>query len=308
MSSVISSNSSLPSFILMGFFGSDVNSLWTALPLTSLYCLSVLGNNLILFIIKTDRQLWEPMYLFLWMLAATDLGMTVSTLPSVLCVVWFDFRNINFNACMTQMFFIHTMSLMESAILVAMAFDRYIAICHPLRYASILHPLVAKTGLAALARGVCFQFPIPFLLKRLPYCDNKKLYHAFCFHPDVMKLACADTTINSTYGLVLVLSTIFVDSVCILFSYFMILKTVLSIASKDECLKALSTCVSHICVVLVFYIPLIGLTLAHRYALNASPLLPVLMGLAYLCLPPVLNPMIYSMNTKQIQNALRKLL
>ncbi|XP_069495451.1 olfactory receptor 51G2-like [Ambystoma mexicanum] len=306
MSSIEMNNSSLPSFILMGFFETGATNTWMAFPLFTLYFLSILGNSLILIIIKTYSHLGDPMYIFLSMLATADLGTTLSTLPSMMSVLLFGFRNINFYACLTQMFIIHSLSSTGSAILVAMAFDRYIAICNPLRYASILQPLIAKIGLAALTRGLCIHFPIPFLLKRLPYCDNHKLYHAFCFHPDVMKLACADTTINSTYGLVLVLCTFLVDSICILCSYLMILKTVLSIASKEECLRAFSTCVSHICAVLVFYIPLIGLTVAHRYAQKASPLLPVLMGLAYLGIPPAVNPIIYSMKTKQIRNALHK--
>ncbi|XP_078515160.1 olfactory receptor 51G2-like [Lissotriton helveticus] len=308
MASINTSSSSFPSFLLMGFFDAEVTHLWISVPLCFLYLLSVLGNGLIMFIVKTDNHLREPMYLFLSMLSATDLGLTLFTLPTVLSVFCFDIRTINFFGCLTQLFLIHTLSSTGSAILVAMAFDRYVAICNPLRYVSILHPLISKIGLVALARGACIHFPLPFLLKRLPYCDNSKLYHAFCFHPDVMKLACADTTINSTYGLVLVLCTFLLDSLFILTSYLMILKTALKVTSKAECLKAFSTCVSHICVVLIFYIPLIGLTLAHRYGKNASPVLHVTMGLAYLCVPPALNPIIYSIKTRKIKNAIWKFL
>ncbi|XP_069059207.1 olfactory receptor 51G2-like isoform X2 [Pleurodeles waltl] len=299
-------SSSFPSFLLMGFFETEVTQLWISIPLCFLYLLSVLGNGLIMFIVKTESHLSEPMYLFLSMLSATDVGLTLSTLPTVLSVFFFDIRNINFFGCLTQLFLIHSLSSTGSALLVAMAFDRYVAVCNPLRYASILHPMISKIGLVALARGACIHFPLPFLLKRLPYCGNNKLYHAFCFHPDVMKLACADTTINSTYGLVLVLCTFLLDSLFILTSYLLILKTALKVTSKGECLKAFSTCVSHICVVLTFYIPLIGLTLAHRYGKDASPVLHVAMGLAYLCVPPALNPIIYSMKTRKIKTAIWK--
>ncbi|XP_069059205.1 olfactory receptor 51G2-like [Pleurodeles waltl] len=301
------SNRTLLSFLLMGFPGTDHTSIYLSLPLSLMYLLSILGNSLILVIIKLDNQLREPMYLLLSMLAATDLCLSLSTSPTVLSVFWFDFRRIHVDACLLQLFFLHTLCSMESAILVAMAFDRYVAICNPLRYNTILHPvIIAKIGLAAFIRGVTLHLPLTFLLKRLPFCADEALSHGFCYHPDVMKLACADITINNKYGLVIILSTYPLDVVFILFSYLMILKAVGSKAMKAERLKALNTCVSHLCVVLLFYIPLIGLTLAHRYGQKDSTLLLVLMGGAFLVIPPALNPVVYSMKTKQIRIAIRK--
>ncbi|XP_078512398.1 olfactory receptor 51G2-like [Lissotriton helveticus] len=302
-----SSNITLLSFLLMGFPGTDHTSIYISLPLTLVYLLSILGNGLILVIIKVDNQLREPMYLLLSMLAATDLCLSLSTSPTVLSVFWFDTRRIHVDACLFQLFFLHTLCSMESAILVAMAFDRYVAICNPLRYNTILHPvIIAKIGLAAFIRGVTLHLPLTFLLKRLPFCGNDALSHGFCYHPDVMKLACADITINNKYGMVIILSTYPLDVLFILFSYVMILKTVGSKSMKAERLKALNTCVSHLCVVLLFYIPLIGLTLAHRYGQKDSILLLVLMGGAFLVIPPALNPVVYSMKTKQIRIAIRK--
>ncbi|XP_069059497.1 olfactory receptor 51G1-like, partial [Pleurodeles waltl] len=265
------------------------------------------GNSLILYIIKTDKQLFEPMFRLLSMLAVTDLIITLSIVPSVVCLLFFDLRNIHGFACFTQTYCIHTITTIGSTILVAMAFDRYIAICNPLRYASILHPMISKICLTAIIRGVGITLPIPFLLRRLQYCDHNKLYHVFCIHPNVMKLACSDISINIVYGLVVVMFTFVLDSVLILCSYLMILRTVLRIASNKGSLKAFSTCVSHISVVLMFNIPLFSITLVHRYGEDTPPLVHVLMGLSYLCLPQVLNPLIYSMKTEMIQNALYKL-
>ncbi|XP_078515170.1 olfactory receptor 51G2-like [Lissotriton helveticus] len=300
------SETGLPPFVLMGFPGEDAAKTWMSLLLGLLYLASILGNGLILFITKTDQCFTEPMYLLLSMLAATDLGMALSTLPTVISVFWLDIRNINFYSCLFQLFCIHSLCSIESAILVAMAFDRFVAICNPLRYNSVLQQIVTKLGMVALIRGVCIHVPIPFLLNRLSYCANTALSHAFCYHPDVMKLACVDTTINSTYGLVLVLATYLLDSVFIVCSYGLILKTVLGTSMQAELLKALNTCVSHLCVVLLFYIPLIGLTLAHRYGRNASPLLLVMMGLVFLVVPSSLNPIVYSIKNKQIRNVLSK--
>ncbi|XP_069059490.1 olfactory receptor 51G2-like [Pleurodeles waltl] len=307
MPSETSSNGTLLSFLLMGFPGTDHTSIYLSLPLSLVYLLSILGNSLILVIIKVDNQLIGPMYLLLSMLAAIDLCLSLSTSPTVLSVFWFDCRRINVDACLLQLFFLHTLCSMESATLVAMAFDRYIAICFPLRYNTILHPeITAKIGLVAFIRGVTLHLPVPVLLKRLPFCANDALTHGFCYHPDVMKLACADITINNKYGMAVIFATYPLDVVFILFSYLMILKAVESKAMKAERLKALNTCVSHLCVVLLFYIPLIGLTVAHRVGQKDSTLLLVLMGGACLVIPPALNPVVYSMKTKQIRIAIRK--
>ncbi|XP_069059506.1 olfactory receptor 51G2-like [Pleurodeles waltl] len=187
-----------------------------------------------------------------------------------------------------------------------MAFDRYVAICKPLQYVSILHPIISKIGLVALMRCLCLHFAVPFLLKILPYCDKHVLSFAFCYHTDVMKLACADTTITSTYNLVVVITTYPVDAIFILLSYIMILRNILNRTQQSERLKALNTCVSHLCVVMLFYIPLISLSLASRYGQKDSVLLRVVLGGILLVVPPAMNPMIYSIKTKQIRSALRK--
>ncbi|OBS75590.1 hypothetical protein A6R68_17959, partial [Neotoma lepida] len=130
------------------------------------------------------------------------------------------------------MFFIHTFSSMESAILLAMAFDRFIAIRNPLHYTVVLTPpRIIRMGLAAVVRGVVLMVPLPILLKRLPFCKGVILSHCYCYHPDIMKLACGPVKVNIIYGLSLVLCSFGVDSVFIVISYILILKTVLDIAS-----------------------------------------------------------------------------
>ncbi|XP_019489975.1 PREDICTED: olfactory receptor 51H1-like [Hipposideros armiger] len=185
---------------------------------------------------------------------------------------------------------------------VSMAFDRFVAIRNPLHYASILtHSIIGKIGIAVLTRAICVVFPVPFLIKRLPFCHSNVLSHSYCLHQDAMRLACASTRINSLYGLIIVIFTLGLDALIILFSYVLILKTVLGIASRAERLKALNTCLSHICAVLLFYVPLIGVTMIHRFGKHLSPVVHVLMANIYLLLPPVLNPVVYSVKTKQIR-------
>ncbi|XP_070800253.1 olfactory receptor 51H1-like [Pituophis catenifer annectens] len=300
----MSNNSSLnlPTFVLTGIPGVEEKNAWMAF-LLFLLCVSVLlGNSLLLFVIKTDRSLHEPMYIFLSILACSDLGLSVSTFPTMLRVYWFDSKAIRFNACITQMFFIHAFQVLESGILVAMALDCLVAIQEPLRYRTLFpNTVVAKIAVAAAVRCISVCFPIPFLIKRLHFCRSRRLSHTYCLHPDVMKLACADIEVNVLYGLILLILTLGFDVAIILASYVVILKTVLAIASRQGRLKALNTCVSHICAILIFYVPMIGVSLLYRYGKHLSPLVHRLMANIYTAVPPLLNPIVYSMKTQQIR-------
>ncbi|KAG3285944.1 olfactory receptor 51A4-like [Ictidomys tridecemlineatus] len=295
--------------LLTGIPGLEFVQIWISIPVGFMYLVALLGNCTILFVIKTTSILHEPQYIFLSMLAATDVGLSLSTLPTVLKVFLLNHREIEFHSCLAQMFFIHTFSSMESAILLAMAFDRFVAICDPLHYTVVLTPpRIIGIGLIAVFRGVLLMVPLPILLKRLPFCKGVILSHCYCYHPDVMKLACGSVRVNIVYGLSLVLCSFAIDSIFIVISYILILKTVLGVASGNGQLKALNTCVSHIFTVFIFYVPLIVLALIHRFGTFTSPLLHVTMANLFLFLTPVLNPLVYSLKTKQIRSALPKIL
>ncbi|XP_044853386.1 olfactory receptor 51G1-like [Mauremys mutica] len=302
MSSVNDTKFNSAVFLLTGIPGKEDVHRWISIPFCLIYVISILGNAVILFIIKTDRTLHEPMYIFLSMLADTDLGISISTMPTTLGIFLFNSREISLDACFAQLFFIHLLQVMESSFLLLMAFDRYIAICNPLRYASILTPLrLAKMGLLCVLRGVVVVLPLPFLLKRFQYCRANVLSHSYCVHQEVMKLACSDITVNRIYGLSINLLTVGLDSLLIFLSYVMILKTVLSVTSHAESLRALNTCVSHLFAVLLFYIPEIGLSVIHRFGNSSSHLLQILLGYVYLLVPPLMNPIVYSVKNKHLR-------
>ncbi|XP_065265315.1 olfactory receptor 51G2-like [Emys orbicularis] len=289
-------------FLLTGIPGQEDVHLWISIPFCLMYVISIVGNSVILFIIKTDPSLHEPMYIFLSMLAVTDLGLSIATMPTILGIFLFNSREISFDACLAQLFFIHSLQCIESSVLLLMAFDRFVAICNPLRYASILTlPRIAKMGLVCVLRGVAVIIPLPLLLKRFRYCQANILSHSYCLHQDIMKLACSDITVNNIYGLSGSLLINGLDSLLIFLSYVMIIKTVLSITSPAECLRALNTCVSHLCVVLLFYTPEISLTVIHRFGNSSSHLLPILLGYVYLLVPPLMNPVVYSMKNKHLR-------
>ncbi|KAM6158428.1 olfactory receptor 51L1-like [Rhynchocyon petersi] len=267
-----------------------------------------MGNCTILHIVRTDPSLHEPMYYFLAMLSLTDMGMSIPTMITLLRVLWSISREIQFNTCVLQMFFIHTFSFTESSVLLAMALDRYVAICHPLRYATILTPrLITKIGIAALLRSALPTIPLLVRLAYFPFCRSHILSHSYCLHQDMIRLACADIRFNVIYGLVFITVLWGMDSLGIFVSYIFILRSVLRIASREGRLKALNTCASHICAVLILYVPMIGLSIVHRFAKHSSPLLHIFMAHIYFLIPPVLNPIIYSVKTKQIRQGILRI-
>lgn len=302
-------NISAAPFLLTGFPGLEAAHPWISIPFFAIYISVILGNGTLLYLIKDDLNLHEPMYYFLAMLAGTDLTVTLTTMPTVMAVLWVNQREIRHGACFLQAYIIHSLSIVESGILLAMSYDRFVAICTPLHYNSILtNSRVIKIGLGVMLRGFLSLVPPILPLFWFPYCHSHVLSHAFCLHQDVMKLACADITFNRVYPVVLVALTFFLDALIIFFSYVLILKTVMGIASGEDRAKALNTCISHISCVLVFYITVIGLTFIHRFGKHAPHVVHITMSYVYFLFPPFMNPIIYSIKTKQIQRSILRLL
>ncbi|XP_036602146.1 olfactory receptor 51F2-like [Trichosurus vulpecula] len=307
MSAFNNTTSQPPIFLLTGIPGLGASQMWISIPICLLYVIALFGNSMILFVVIREQNLHEPMYYFLSMLSATDLGLTISTLSTTLGVFWFNNRAINLDACIVQMFFLHGLTFMESGVLLAMAFDRFVAICAPLHYATILtNTKIAQIGAAVVVRDVAVMIPVVLLLKRLSFCRSKVLSHSYCYHVDVIQLSCNDNRVSSIMGLFAIFITTGIDCPCILISYVMIIRSVLNIASPEERHKAFNTCVSHISAVSIFYIPLISLSLVHRYGRKAPPVIHTMMANVFLLIPPVLNPIIYSVKTKQIRRAIIK--
>ncbi|XP_074836290.1 olfactory receptor 51G2-like [Carettochelys insculpta] len=289
-------------FLLTGIPGHEEVQFWICIPFCCMYVISIVGNTVILFIVKADPSLHEPMYILLSMLALTDLGLLTATMPTILGVYLFNSREISLNACFAQEYFIHSLSLIESSMLLLMAFDRFVAICDPLRYASILTlPRIGKMGLLLVVRSVSLILPLPFLLKRFQYCGSNVLSHSYCLHQEVMKLACSDITVNSFYGFSVKFLTVFSDIVLIFLSYVMILKTALSLTSCTESLRALNTCVSHLCAVLLFYIPEISLSMLHRFGNSSAHFPQIVLSYIYVLVPPLVNPIVYSVKSKHFR-------
>ncbi|KAM9220650.1 LOW QUALITY PROTEIN: olfactory receptor 51B2-like [Dugong dugon] len=296
------SNISVAPFLLTGFPGLEAAHHWISIPLFAVYFSVLLGNGTLLYLIKDDYSLHDPMYYFLAILAGTDLMVTLTTMPTVMGILWLNHREISQGTCFLQAYFIHSLSIVESGILLAMAYDHFIALRNPLRYTSILtNSRLVKLGVGTFMRGFISILPVIMCLFSFPYCHSHTLSHAFCLHQEVMKLACADITFNRIYPVILVPLTVFLDSLIILFSYILILKTVMGIASGEERAKALNTCISHIGCVLIFCVIVIGLSFIHRFGKNVPQVVHIIISYVYFLLPPLMNPIIYSIKTKQIQ-------
>ncbi|XP_076970847.1 olfactory receptor 51A7-like [Tamandua tetradactyla] len=295
----------ISTFFLIGIPGMEAAHIWFSIPICLIYFLAILGNCTILLFIKTESSLHEPMYYFLSMLAVSDLGLSISSLPTMLRIFLFNATGISSNACFAQTFFIHGFSGMESSALLIMSIDRFVAIYNPLRYRSILTSArIIKTGLVFAGLVILFVLPFPFILKRLKFCKKSLLSHSYCLHQDVMKLACSDNTINIIYGFFVALIAM-LHLGCISVSYMLILKIVLGIASHEGRLKVLNTCTSHFCAVLIFYGPIVTLAVLHRFAKNVSPVIRIIIADVFLLVPPLMNPIVYSMKSQQIRNLIR---
>uniref|UniRef100_A0A8D2CMZ1 Olfactory receptor n=1 Tax=Sciurus vulgaris TaxID=55149 RepID=A0A8D2CMZ1_SCIVU len=291
-------------YTMTGIPGLEEAHMWISIPICYMYLVAILGNTLLLFLIFTERSLHEPMYFFLSMLALADIFLSTVTTPKMLAIFWFQAGDISFGSCVSQMFFLHFIFVAESAILLAMAFDRYVAICHPLRYTTILTPsAIGKMGVASVTRSFFICFPLVFLVYRLHYCGKNIIRHSYCEHMGIARLACDSIKVNIYYGVIVALFSTCLDVVLIIISYALILCTVFKIPSRDARFKALGTCGSHVCVIILFYAPAFFSFFAHRFGGHSIPLhVHILLANLYVVVPPTLNPIIYGVKTKQIQD------
>ncbi|XP_006979099.1 olfactory receptor 56B2-like [Peromyscus maniculatus bairdii] len=303
-----SSRLQVSEFILMGFPGIHSWQHWLSLPLALLYVLALIANTFIVTIIYQEASLHQPMYHFLGILAIVDMGLATTIMPKILAILWFNAKTISFNECFAQMYAIHFFVAMESGIFVCMAIDRYVAICRPLRYPSIVtESFVIKATLFMALRNCVAPMSVPVLASQRNYCSQNQINHCFCTNLGVTSLSCDDRKINSINQLVLAWAIMGSDLGLIMISYALILRSVLKLNSAEAASKALSTCTSHLILILFFYTVIIVMSITHSAEMSV-PVIPVLLNVLHNVIPPALNPMVYALKNKELKQGLYKVL
>ncbi|KAM6158433.1 olfactory receptor 52A1-like [Rhynchocyon petersi] len=293
----------MPSVLtLVGIPDLETVQCWIGIPFCAMHLVAIIGTCLLLIIIKSERNLHEPMYIFLCMLGVIDIGLATSIMPKMLGIFWFHMSEIYFDSCLFQMWLIHTFQCIESGILLAMALDRYVAICYPLRHATIFtHQFVTQLGTVVILRAAILVAPCLLLIKfRLKFYHTTTISHSYCEHMAIVKLAAENVQVNKIYGLFAAFTVAGFDLVFIILSYIQILTTVFHLPQKEARLKTLDTCITHICVFLQFCFLTLFSFFTHRFGSHIPPYIHIFFSSMYLLVPPFLNPLVYGLKTKQI--------
>ncbi|XP_074838734.1 olfactory receptor 10A4-like [Carettochelys insculpta] len=212
------------------------------------------GNLLVILLIKLSPSLHTPMYFFLVNLSASEICFTSSVVPQLLAHLLVEEKTISIAACAAGLYVNAIMALTQCCLLTAMAYDRYVAICHPLHYTTIMSSQVcALLAGASWAVGISVNAPLTMWLFSLPFCGSNRIPHFFCDFPPVLNMACADTSQIKAVGLMVTVLFILCPFLLILMSYVRIISTILKLPSVEGRRKAFSTCSSHLTVVTVFY-------------------------------------------------------
>ncbi|XP_051962883.1 olfactory receptor 52K2 [Xyrauchen texanus] len=299
------SNISHTKFIFMGFPETYKYRRLLSLPFFVSYILVVVGNSLLLFVIKNTESLHSPMYILVSALAVVNIIVPTAIVPAILVGFLFDLNEISLAGCLTQMFVTHFFSSVESTILLAMALDRFVAICKPLHYIEIMNPsMFLKLLLLTLIRSGTIMFTLVGLAAPLSFCGSNVIHHCYCDHMALVSLACGSITKNNAMGLVVIICFVGIDISVIFFSYVKILHVVLGTAAREDRWKAFHTCSTHLMVMMCFYF--VGsITFLSR---NLNIPIPIdvntFLGVMYIVLPASVNPIIYGVRTKEIRNAL----
>ncbi|XP_049751910.1 olfactory receptor 1J4-like [Elephas maximus indicus] len=298
--------SSMSEFLLLGLpIQLEQQNMFFTLFLV-MYLTTMLGNMLIILLIRVDPCLHTPMYFFLSHLAFTDFSLSSVTVPKMLMNMHSEDLFISYAGCITQMYFFIFFIDLDNFLLTSMAYDRYVAICHPLHYTTIMREglctlLVAVSWILSCASALSHTIP----LAHLSFCDDNTIPHFFCDLAALLKLSCSDIFLNEMIIFTVGVAVITLPLICILISYGHIGATILKVPSTKGICKALSTCGSHLTVVSLYYGTIIGLYLFPLS--NNSNDNNIITSVMYIVVTPLLNPFIYSLRNRDMKGALQRL-
>uniref|UniRef100_A0A8C9STR1 Odorant receptor, family 55, subfamily E, member 1 n=1 Tax=Scleropages formosus TaxID=113540 RepID=A0A8C9STR1_SCLFO len=288
----------------LGFFQSATQCKWKQLlfiPFFLLFVMSVTANSMIIFIILSHRALHSPMYLLICVMAFVDLVIAISFVPNMLLNLLFNWNHISLMGCLVQMFCIHFFT--SSTVLLAMALDRLVAICNPLRYVEIVNTaaLVKFVALTLIRSGLIMSILVA-LARSLTFCSSNIIRHSYCDHMALVSLACGNKDKNDSIGLAVIVVFVGIDISIIAVSYMRILSVVLHAAEVEDRWKAFHTCSTHLLVIMSFYLVGSVTFLSHNIGIDIATDINTFLGILYIIFPATVNPITYGVWTKEIRN------
>nr|XP_060489577.1 olfactory receptor-like protein OLF4 [Panthera onca] len=293
-------------FLLLGF--SEEPALWPLIfgLFLSMYLITVFGNLLIILAVSSDSHLHTPMYFFLANLSFVDICFTSTTVPKMLLNILTQSKVINYAGCISQMYFFLLCVELDDFLLSAMAYDRFVAICHPLHYTVIMNPqLCGLLVLVSWIISVTNSLLQTLLVLQLSFCTDMEIPHFFCELNQMLQLACSDTFLND---MMMYFATVLLGGAPlagVLYSYSKIVSSICGISSAQGKYRAFSTCASHLSVVSLFYCTGLGVYLSS--AATQSSRSSATASVMYTVVSPMLNPFIYSLRNRDIKRALKRI-
>ncbi|XP_061104570.1 olfactory receptor 52Z1P-like [Conger conger] len=309
MSSTLSSNATIvrpARFYINGLHGVP-HVKYYYIFLCLVYVVTVIGNVFIMLVIYLQRTLHTPKYIAVFNLAVADFGGSSALIPKIIDVFFFKSQYISYEACFSTMFFCFLFILIQSLTLLILAYDRLIAICLPLRY----HAIITNIAMSSMIMGA-WAFSLILIgfstgwASRLSFCNSIVINSYFCDHGPTYKLACGNTNVNNIMAYIGFVATLCAPVILITITYFCIALALMRIASWAERTKALKTCISHLILVTMFYLPIIAINIA-AVTIPVHPNTRIINLSLSATMPPMLNPIIYTLKTEEVVESVKKL-
>ncbi|XP_063202850.1 olfactory receptor 10A7-like [Chroicocephalus ridibundus] len=292
-------------FTLQGFSHLAALQVFLFQGILLMFLVTMAGNSLIIIVATTDPALHTPMYYFLKNLAFIEICFTLNIVPKMLVDLLLERKVISSSACALQLYFVIFFITSECFLLGAMAYDRYVAVCHPLHYAIMMNRRVClHMAIACWMAGIPLSVGLTAWLFSYPFCGSKEIEHFFCDITPVLDLVCSDTYLFELLLFIATVIIILIPFILTAASYIQIIRTVLQMPSAEGRRKAFFTCVAHLVVVTLFYCTTGVVHLKPKSSLLANS--RKLVALSYTVVTPMLNPIIYSLRNKEVKHALRR--
>ncbi|XP_006070064.2 olfactory receptor 6F1-like [Bubalus bubalis] len=294
-------------FIFLGFSGVLYLRLALFVIFLTVYLLSLMGNTLIIFIVLTDSTLQTPMYIFLGNLSFLEIWYTTATVPKLLATCLSQVVTISVSGCITQYYFFFSLGATECILLAVMAYDRYLAICSPLRYSFLMRLQVCLQFSAGSWIGGFIAPLLPtILISYLNFCGPQKINHFFCDSDPIFKLSCSDTFLVEALGYTCSSVVILSSFLLTMSSYGNIVVTIIKLSSREARKKTFSTCASHLTVVTIYYGTIIFAYVRPPAKYNFT--MGKVISVFYCVVTPLVNPLVYTLRNKDVKKAFRKVL